>query len=178
MKHLFKIILFFWMTISLAQPKLEMTPKGFAPLEIETPNRPINKLIEQSKEWAPYYNKDGFDVYDVTENSLTIDARYENAYFYWNIGVKYHFDIKYSLKIVFREDQKYTLTFTVKEIYTDRVPLKTTVADFFTPAGKLKNDYKDVKPSLEKTANKIVKSYINYLIQQSDPLSVTGLNIK
>jgi hypothetical protein len=178
MKHLLGIILFFGMTISLAQTKLEMTPKGFAPLEIETPNRPIHKLLEQSKEWAPYYNKDGSDVFDVTENSLTIEARYENAYYYWNIAVKYNFDIKYSLKIVFREDQKYTLTFIVKEIYTDRVPLKTTVADFFTPEGKLKDDYKDVKPSLERTANKIAKSYINFIAQQSAPLSVTGLNTK
>ncbi|WP_268847486.1 hypothetical protein [Flavobacterium aestivum] len=178
MKHLLGIILFFGMTISLAQTKLEMTPKGFAPLEIETPNRPINKLLEQSKEWAPYYNKDGSDVFDVTENSLTIEAVYENAYSYWNIAVKYNFDIKYSLKIVFREDQKYTLTFIVKEIYTGRVPLKTTIADFFTPEGKLKDDYKDVKPSLEKTANKIVKSYINFIAQQSAPLSVTGVNTK
>ncbi|REG94121.1 hypothetical protein [Flavobacterium aquicola] len=174
MKYLFKIILFFWITISLAQPKLEMTPKGFAPLEIETPNRPINKLLELSKDWAPYYNQDGYDVFDVTENSLTIEARCKNAYSYWNIGVKYNFDIKYSLKIVFGKNQKYTLTFIVEEIYTDRVPLKSTVADFFTPGGKLKEDFKDVKPSLERTVNKIVKSYINYIAQQSAPLSITG----
>ncbi|MDR6846530.1 hypothetical protein [Flavobacterium granuli] len=163
MKHFLKITLFFWIIVSSAQPKLEMTPKGFLPLEVEMPNQPVNKLIEQSKSWAPYYNEKGFDVFDVTENSLTIEAPYENGYYYYNLGVKYNFDIQYSLKIVFGENQKYTLTFIVKEIYIDRVPLKTTVADFFTSEGKLKEDFKDVKPSLEKTANRIVNSYIAFI---------------
>jgi hypothetical protein len=165
MKHFLKITLFFWIAASSAQTKLEMTPKGFAPLEIQTPNKPVNKLIEQSKSWAPYYNEDGSDVFDVTENSLSIEARFENAYYYWDLGVKYNFDIIYNLKIVFRENQKYTLMFTVKEIYTDKVPLKTTIADFFTSEGKLKEDFKDVKPSLEKTVNNIVKSYTNFIAQ-------------
>ena len=165
MKHFLKITLFFWMTVSLAQPKLEMTPKGFLPLEIEMPKRSIEKLIELSKSWAPYYNENGADVFDVTENSLTIDARYENAYYYWNLGVKYNFEIKYSLKIVFGQNQKYTLTFIVKEIYTENVPLKTTISDFYTPDGKLKEDFEQVKPSLEKTANRILKSYTNFIAQ-------------
>jgi hypothetical protein len=142
-----------------------LTPKGFDPLEIETPDKQISKLIERSKEWAPYYNEKGSDVFAVTKNSLTIEARYDNAYYYWNLGVKYYFDIKYSLKIVFGENQKYTLTFDVKEIYTDRITIKTTIADFFTPDGKLKDDFKDAKPSLENSVNKIVKSYINFIAQ-------------
>lgn len=129
------------------------------------PKHPVNKLIEQSKEWAYSYNEKGVDVYDVTSNSLTIESRYENAYYYWNLAVRYDFDIKYSLKIVFGENQKYTLTFTVKEIYIDKVPLKTTAANFFTSEGKVKDDFKDAKPSLENTVNKIVKSYINFIAQ-------------
>ena len=163
MRHFLKITLFFWIVVSSAQTKLELTPKGFAPLEIETPNQPINKLIEQSKVWAPHYNINGADVFDVTANSLTIEARYENAYYNYNLAVKYNFDIKYSLKVVFGEDQKYTLTFIVKEIYIDNVPIKTTVANFFTSEGKLKDDFKDAKPSLEITVNKIINSYINFL---------------
>jgi len=165
MKYLLKTTLFFWMVVSSGQTKLELTPKGFIPLEIETPNQPIDKLIEQSKGWASYYNKNGSDVFDVTKNSLTIEAPYEYAYYYWNLGVKYNFDIKYSLKVVFGEDQKYTLTFIVKEIYIDNVPIKTTVANFFTSEGKLKDDFKDAKPSLEITVNKIIRSYINFIAQ-------------
>lgn len=163
MKHLLKISMFFWMTVSLAQTKLEMTPKGFASIEIESPHRPINKLMELSKEWAPYYNTKGYDVFNVTENSFTVEALYENAYYYRNLGVRHNYDIKYNLKIEFKENQKYIIIFTVKEIYTDGVQIKSTIPDFFTPEGKLKEDFKDVKPSLENTANNIAKSYINFI---------------
>ena len=165
MKHFLGISLYFWIVVSTAQTKLELTPQGFLPLEVEIPNRPIPKLIDQSKDWAYYYNEDGVDVFAVTSNSLTIEANYENAYYCWNLAVKYNYDIKYSLKIVFGENQKYTLTFLVKDIYIDRVPMKTTVANFFTAEGKLKDDFKDAKPSLEITVNKIIKSYINFIAQ-------------
>lgn len=163
MKYFLRIALFFWVTISPAQVKLELTPKGFTPLEMEMPNQSISKLLQLSKSWAPHYNKNGYDVFNVTENSISIEALNENAYYYWNLGVKYNYDIKYVLKIVFGENQKYTLTFTVKEIYSNAALLKTTVTDFFTPEGNLKEDFKDAKPSLENTANKIVRSYTSFI---------------
>lgn len=163
MNNFLKITLCFWIAVSTAQTKLELTPKGFLPLEIGTPNLPINKLIERSKDWAYYYNPKGVDVYAVTENSLTIEAPYESAYQYWNLAVRYDYDIKYNLKIAFGENQKLTLTFVVKEISINNVPIKTTVTDFFTSEGKLKDSFKDAKPSLENTVNKIVRSYINFL---------------
>jgi len=165
MKHLLKIVMLFWISFNWAQPKLEMTPKGFAPLEIEMPNQPVSELIKMSRDWAYDYNPNGYDIFDVTENSFSIQALRENAYYNWNLAVKYNYDIKYILKIVFKENHKYTLTFIVKDIYTDDVPLKSTIADFFTSSGELKESYKDVKPSLENTVNKIVKSYINYIAQ-------------
>ena len=163
MKHFFKITLFFWIVVSSAQPKLEMSPQGFLPLKVQTPDKPLDKLLEVSKSWASYYNKNGYDVFDVTANTLTIDAINENAFYYYNVGVKYNHDIKYSLKIVFEQEKKYSLTITIKEIYAENVLTKTTVADFFTAEGKLKNDFRDAKPSLENTVNKIVKSFINFI---------------
>ncbi len=165
MKNLLTIAFFTWITICSAQTKLEMTPKGFEPLTMEMPNILMTKLIDQSKAWAPYYNKNGVDVFDVTENSLSIEALIENAYYNYNLGVKYNYDIKYILKIVFGDNQKYTITFIVKDIYIDSVPLKSALADFFTPEGKLKSDYKDVKPSLENTVNNLIKSYTSFIAQ-------------
>lgn len=162
MQHLLSLLLLI-STAAITEAKLEMTPKGFLPLEIKTPNKTLDRLMELSKSWAPYYNKEGYDVSEVTENSLTIEARSENAYYYYNVGVKYNCDIRYSMKIAFKEDKTYTLTFSVKEIYAENVLTKTTTADFFTADGKLKNDFKDAKPSLEKTANSIVKSYRTFI---------------
>ena len=163
MKHFFKITLFFWIVVSSAQSKLEMSLQGFLPLEVQTPDKPLDKLLEVSKSWAYFYNKNGYDVYDVTANSLTIDALNENAFYYYNVGVKYNHDIKYSLKIVFEQDKKYSLTITIKEIYAENVLIKTTVADFYTAEGKLKDDFRDAQPSLENTVNKIVKSYVSFI---------------
>lgn len=165
MKHFLSITLFLFFSVGLAQVKLELTPQGFPSIETETPNKPLDQLIERSKAWAPYYNKKGYDVLEVTENSLTIEARNENAYQTWNVGVKYNHDIQYSLKIVFDKDQKCKLTFSVKEIYADKILMKTTTADFFTADGKLKDDFRDAKPTLENTTNRIVNSFINFISQ-------------
>lgn len=163
MKILSAFFLFF-ATISLsAQVKMEMTPAGFAPVEFKSPNRPTEKLIEAVKGWASTYNRKGYDVYDVTENSVSVDAIREFAYFYRNLGERYDYNIRYTLKINFREDKTYTVTFSVKESYAKQTLVQTTIADFFTPDGKLKDDYIDVKPSLEHTAGKIVKSLSDFL---------------
>jgi hypothetical protein len=157
--------LFLLLTISLsAQPVLEMTPQGFAPVTLSSPSKPLQKLIEAATAWAPYYNKKGYDIYDVTANSITIDAWKDNAYFYRNLGERYDYNILYSLKVVFNADGTYTLTFSVKDIYAKEVLVQTTIADFFTPEGKLKEDFLEVKPSLENTANKIVKSFADFIV--------------
>jgi hypothetical protein len=40
---------------------------------------------------------------------------------------------------------------------------KTTIPDFFTPEGLLKQDYKDVKPTLEATVDRMIQSYVNFI---------------
>ena len=164
MRFFSAILLFFIIGTLSAQNTLEMMPRGFAPITLSAPNKPLEKLIESATAWAPYYNKKGYDVYDVSANSITIDAWKDNAYFYRNLGERYDYNIKYSLKVVFNSDKTYTLTFAVKDIYAKEVLVKTTVADFFTPEGKLKEDFLDVKPSLENTANKIVKSFAEFIV--------------
>jgi len=163
MKRVFLFLLLICLSQSYAQSFTEMTPEGFAAVEFKTPAKTIEKLIELSKSWAPLYNKDGFDVSHVTENSLTISALKLTACYYYNIGVRYDYNVRYSLKIVFQKDGKYTLTFKANEFYANEVLTKTTVADFFTPDGKLKNDFKDVKPTLEITVDRIIKSYVNFI---------------
>ncbi len=165
MKYFLNITLFFLVTLSSAQTNLELTPKGFATLELKTPNKPLDQLITTSKSWASVYNKKGADVSEVTENSLTIDAKILNAYYTYNVGVKYNYDIEYILKIEFQSNNTYTMDISVKDIYTENIAVKTTTADFFTAEGKLKDDFKDAKPSLENTINKILKSYTNFIAQ-------------
>lgn len=163
MKHLLTIALIFCIAIVSAQDKLELTPQGFQSLEIKTPDKPLDRLMELSKAWASFYNKSDYDVSAVTENSLTIEAKNENAFYYYNVGVKYNSDIRYSMKITFNADNTYKLSISVKEIYAENVLTKKTAADFFTPEGKLKDDFADAKPSLENTINRIVRAFSNFI---------------
>lgn len=163
MKHLLFSLLLLCICNCRAQSPLEMTPQGFVPMTMNTPDKPFEKLLENSKSWAAFFNKKGYDVYDVTDNSLSIEALKEYAYIDRNMGVTYDYNIIYTLKIVFNENKKYTLTFVVKEIYANEALTKTTVADFFTPDGKLKSDFEEVKSSLERTAERIVTSYASFI---------------
>ena len=161
-----KIILFTILLLTslpaIAQPKLEMTPQGFAPVDIPRPPRTNEKLIELSRDWAAEHNRREHDVYDVTQNGLKIDGVRQNAFYYRNRGETYHYNIRYTLAINFGETAV-SIHFSVKDIFVRQTLSEKTIADFFAPDGRLKSDYLEVKPSLEETVNKIVGSYIEYI---------------
>lgn len=164
MKNTLLLFLFFCSSLAIAQTKLELTPNGFSSLKINSPAKPLEKLMDAAKTWADTYNsKNGADAYDVTSNSLKIDALKDNAFFFRNLGETYSFKIRYTLSVEFG-DRTYKLTFRVKEILdSDEKLLNTTIADYFTSEGKLKEDYEEVKLSLENTANAIVNSFATYI---------------
>lgn len=165
MKKLLPILFFFCLFDGFAQAEMQLTPQGFASITIPKPEKTPEKLIEHSKNWAAYFNQnneDPYDVYALTENALSIDGFKDNAYFYRNRGEVFQQKIKYALKIEFVENIC-QMTFVVKEIYAQKILIKTTVADFFTPEGELKDDFKEAKTSLEKTANAIIQSFSNYI---------------
>lgn len=140
----------------------EMTPQGFLPVRFSSPNKPLEKLIDLSKTWANM-NKHGADASNITENSLVITGFKPLAAYYYNVGVKYNYDLRYEITVVFNADKTYTLSFDAKEFYANEVLTKTKVPDFFTPEGKLKDDFRDVKPSLEVTVDRILKAYHNFI---------------
>ena len=162
MKKLLTIGFFFFCCMAISQEKLELTPNGFPTATIVKPTIPLENLIEASKSWALYYNKNGADVYEVTSNSLKIDALKESAFFYYSLGEQYFFTVKYTLAVEFG-DTNYTLKFSVKEIYTKDKPIESTIADYFTPEGKLKEGFEEIKPSLENTVNKLFNSFATYI---------------
>jgi hypothetical protein len=158
MKRLFTLL--FVLSLFTSWSQSEMTPNGFTPMTFPTPAKTNEKLIEASKVWAGEYNKDGYDVTEVTENSLTVSALKKYACYYWNLGVRYDYNIRYTLKVTFEKDT-YKVVFNTKEFYANSVLTKTTIPDFFQPNGQIKDDFKDVKPTLEATVDRMVKSYVN-----------------
>jgi len=159
MKKLFFLLLF---SPAIFAQQLTLTATGFEPVSFPRPVMTDDKIVEAVKSWADAYNKREHDVFNVTSNSLEVDAMKDNAFFYHNLGELYSYNIKYNLKISFDAKQVW-VAFGVKEIYTKQTLLKTTVADFFDPDGRLKEDFDEVKPSLEETADKVVSALAKYL---------------
>ena len=162
-----KALLLFLLLVAIpgSAQELELTPGGFAPVTIAKPSKTNEKFIEKARSWAISVNSDNqypYDVYDVTENSFKIDAHRENAFFYRNRGEAYFHRIKYTMAVVLSENA-YTVNFTIKEIHTSNRLTEMTVADLYTAEGKLKDDYLDAEPSLEKTVNSIIRSFASFV---------------
>jgi len=162
MKKLLTIFFCFYCFLAFSQEPIELMPNGFPIVTIVKPNIPLENLIEASRSWALFYNKNGADVYEVTSNTLKIDALRKGAFAYYSLGERFTFDVKYTLAVEFGE-ANYTLKLTVKEIYTDDKLIESTLPDYFTPDGKLKEGFEEIKPSIENTVNKLIASFATYI---------------
>ncbi len=163
MKIAYTFILLMSISFGHSQIYMELTPKGFPAIETKTPKKPMEELIKTAKDWNYAYNFNKVsEAYDVTDTSLKIDAFRNNAFFYRNRGEEYSYQIKYTLQINFGPD-KYSVKFLVPEIYGKEKLTENKISDYFTTDGKIKSDFVDVKPSLEKTANTIVNSFVDFM---------------
>lgn len=164
MKTVLCIVSFFIAVTAFAQPpKVELSPSGFPRVDVSIPDTKNEKLIELSKSWAlETYKRGGYDVTDVTENSMVISAIEKRAFFYRNKGEGYDHDINFEMRLSFYGN-RYSVQLFVKQIFADGVKIEYTIPDYFTSEGKLKEGYNDVKPSLENTANRILKSHYNFI---------------
>ncbi|MGQ2982535.1 hypothetical protein [Flavobacterium sp.] len=164
---MYRLIFLFLSAAALAQPpKMELNPNGFDAIDVSIPATPNEKLIEITKAWATKANQreKGADVTDVTANSLTVSAYKRDAFFYRDRGETHSHRIRYSMKITFYEN-RYTVAFTVNDIYMDGDKLVTyKLPDYFTSEGKLKEGYTDLEQSLERTVNDLVTSHYNFII--------------
>lgn len=167
MPKLLTLLCFFAIVTAKAQPPvLEVTQRGFDPVEIQIPSTSNAKLRELSKNWASNLNrlKKGYDASDVTDNSMVLSAYKKNAFFIRNNGDSFNYAIEYSMKLSFH-DTYYTMHFVVDNIYTEQdVLVKYKLPDYFEPDGDLKDGYDELKPSLEKTVNDLALSYYNFIV--------------
>lgn len=164
MKITLSLLFVFTVLIAQAQVKVELTPKGFEPNPIvgSLPQMTDEKFIEATQLWAQEFSQGEADISEVTANSMTIDAFRDNAFFYRNLGETFYHKIKYRIKI-FKEGNRYSLAFSVTEIYTKKTLLKSSITDYLTADGKPKDGFQDVKPSIEKTVGIILDSYARYM---------------
>ncbi|WP_447636301.1 hypothetical protein [Flavobacterium microcysteis] len=164
MKFYFSILLIFTTVISNAQARMELTPKGFDPNPIRgsLPFMTNEKFINGTQLWIQEFSRGESDISEVTENSLTIDAFRDNAFFYRNLGNTFYQKVRYRIKLS-KEGNEYVLSFQITEIYANKTLLNSGITDYFKPDGKMKDGFEEVKPSIEKTVGIILNSYHRYI---------------
>lgn len=162
MKGFFTILALFLIVAGYSQAKLELMPAGFEAFEFDRQGRTNEEIIDASKIWASEYRHEQPSVFEVTTNSLKISAQRNNAFFYRNVGEEFYCEIKYIMAVSFTET-RVRITFTVTDIYERNVRKELQLSDYFTSDGKIKSDFRDVKPSLERTVSNIINSYISYI---------------
>ena len=163
MKNLYIYIFLFTATLSFAQSKSELLPNGTFPA-VQENIKPMTdeKFLDGTNLWIGEFSRGEYDITEVTENSLTIDAFRDNAFIYTNRGESFPHKVKYQLKIS-KSGTTYTANFRVTEIHTKKVILESTMADYFTSEGKLKEGFEEVKPTMDRTVNIILGSFYRYI---------------
>lgn len=146
-------------------PRLELRPGGFDAIDVPLPDVNAEKMLELTQNWAAEFNRreDGFDVTNLTANTITITANKENAFYYRDRGQAFDHEIRYEMQITF-DNNSYAVNFVVNEIYQNNKRIEYTLPDYFTRNGRLKEGYEEIEKSLEATANNIVQSHYNFLV--------------
>jgi len=163
MKKIYLILLLLTTFFSFGQSKSELLPNGnFPPVEEMIKPMTNEKFIDATRLWIGEFSRGEYDITEVTENSLTIDAFRDNAFMYTNRGESFLYKIKYQMTIT-KTGNKYAATFKVTEIHTKKTILESTMSQYFTSEGKLKEGFEEVKPSMDRTVNIIFGSFYNYI---------------
>lgn len=163
MKNIYTFLLLFTTILSFGQSKSELLPNGtFPPVEENIKSMTNEKFIDGTNLWIAEFSRGEYDITEVTQNSLTIDAFRDNAFIYTNRGETFPHKVKYQLKIA-KNGNKYSANFKITEIHTKKTILESTMADYFTSEGKLKEGFEDVKPSMDRTVNIILGSFYRYI---------------
>jgi len=164
MKRILQLFLIFHAFAGFGQIKVEVTSNGINPNSIteKLPAMTDERFIELTQMWAPEFSSGEFDITEVTENSITIDAFRDNAFLYRNKGETFFHKIKYQLNVS-KNGNAYTSSFKILEIYANKVLLKSTISDYFLSNGNLKEGFEEVKPTLERSVNIILNSFDSYL---------------
>lgn len=125
MKFFFSILFIFASIITNAQARMELTPKGFDPNPIRgnLPFMTNEKFIDGTKLWIGEFSRGEADISEVTENSLTIDAFRDNAFYYSSLGDTFYQKVKYRIKLS-KEGNEYVLSFQITEIYAKKNTLE------------------------------------------------------
>ena len=124
MKFLASFTLLFITITSASQssevPRLELTPNGIEPVIYEVPGASPEQLYERAYNWVLDSYKDPDEVIMVKRENeeIRISGFKRNAYAFNSLGIKYYYDLTYSLELEFKEG-RYRITFTPDKVFSE-----------------------------------------------------------
>lgn len=142
----------------------ELTRDGVKPIQISLENMSPQQIYTKTLAWVEKNYENPQEVLKATieSKSIKIAGFKALAWYYMGFGFKHEFDMDYTLQIDI-QDNEVTLTFTPGKFSSGGQEAPFTSEIFFDYTGEVDWQYKDAKPSMEKTMNEIASSLIAYL---------------
>ena len=151
--------------VSQDRTNFELTKEGVAPITLHFNNQKASQIYKKTINWV-YENYPDFKEVlktNIENKTIQIESYQEKAWYYNGFGFKNEFDMEYSLQVDI-QDNEIKLTFTPGQFWVTRQEKAAFDYHFlFDNTGKISWEYKEAKPSMEKTMNDIGTSLVNYI---------------
>jgi len=166
MKIVFSLIFVLISTLSHSQKmtNFELTKEGVKPVNIKLGNLGAKIIYKKTMDWVQenYSNPSAVLKSNIENKTIRIEDLKRNAWFYMGFGFKNEFDMEYSFQVDI-QDNKVKLTFTPKQFWNGDEKAPFSYDLFFTNDGRVDWQWKDAKPSMDKTMNDIGLSLLSYI---------------
>jgi hypothetical protein len=168
MKKLFSMIVIVALTTTLAQAQdktnFDLTKDGVKPITVKLSGMSAKVIYQKTMDWVKenYNNPKEVIKSNIENKTILIESFKEKAWYYMGFGFKNEFGMDYAFQIDMKEN-KATLTFTPKQFWNEKEKAPFSYDMFFDYTGKVDWQYKDAKPSMDKTMNDIGTSLLTYL---------------
>ncbi len=141
--------------------KLNFSKDGFTPLVIPVDSLKAEDIYKKSKEWIinSFINPNIVITVDEKPEKLRVNAVAKNAYSIKTLGMRSTFDVDYLMDIEIK-DFKVRTSINIISVYFSNGKGKFPVNEYYKADGELRNSYKDLKPTIEATFNKLIQSLI------------------
>tara|TARA_B100000963_G_scaffold337489_1_gene333533 strand:- start:713 stop:1246 length:534 start_codon:yes stop_codon:yes gene_type:complete len=164
-KYLSVIFLILIISTNIISQDLKLGPNGVKEPVVFEFNLTKSEIYKKSLNWVQETYKNPKEVLraNIENEKIRINGYAINAWWNKSLGVKFTYNIDYTVQIEFKEG-RCRFTYTIDQMYTsDGQRLLYTCKAFFKPNGDIKKSYIPSVPSLEKTINDLAISYKNYV---------------
>ena len=165
MKKIFFVLCLGLVSMNITSQELKIGPLGVKEPVVFEFDLTKNEIYKKSLNWVQetYKNPDKVLKANIENEKIRINGYAKNAWSSTSMGIKYTYNIDYTVEIEFKEG-RCRFTYTIGQMYTsDGQKLLYTCKAFYKSNGDVRKSYIPSVPSLEKTINDLALSFKNYV---------------